>query len=439
MISVIASLSLCALAVYHGNAILACIAYSIAAYFVTLMLIPYWAPSFMGIGLSGSDLNKADRPVIPETMGAVCGIVYLFVLYLFTPSMFYQYIVTETSGGGNRDAGIELIGQSMSSFPHSKLAGYLSGILSLQSMLILGVADDLFDIRWRHKILLPAVAAVPLLIVYYVDFGVTFVMIPPKLQPLVGVSLIDLGIFYYVYMASVTIFCPNAINIFAGVNGLEVGQSVIIGICTIINDLSYISRPDHPAQFSHLMSFYLVLPFLGVSLALLKLNWFPAKVFVGDTYCYMAGMVFAVAGILGHFSKTMLLFFGPQVFNFIYSAPQLFSLIHCPRHRLPRLNEKTGRLEPSRANLKEHPPGTLGMLILHVFEKLHLVKLWRDDKGNVVETSNLTFITLVLVWFGPLREDILCTVLMVVQGAFGLTALGMRHYIAAIAFGSDNL
>jgi UDP-N-acetylglucosamine--dolichyl-phosphate N-acetylglucosaminephosphotransferase len=47
-------------------------------------------------------------------------------------------------------------------------------------------------------------------------------------------------------------------------------------------------------------------------------------------------MTFAVAGILGHFSKTLLLFFLPQIFNFLYSTPQLFKLIPCPRHRLPR-------------------------------------------------------------------------------------------------------
>lgn len=37
-------------------------------------------------------------------------------------------------------------------------------------------------------------------------------------------------------------------------------------------------------------------------------------------------MTFAVVGILGHFSKTMLLFFMPQVFNFLYSLPQLLHI-----------------------------------------------------------------------------------------------------------------
>lgn len=63
---------------------------------------------------------------------------------------------------------------------------------------------------------------------------------------------------------------------------------------------------------------------------------YPSRVFVGDTYCYFAGMTFAVMGILGHFSKTLLLFFIPQILNFLYSTPQLFGLVPCPRHRLPK-------------------------------------------------------------------------------------------------------
>jgi UDP-N-acetylglucosamine--dolichyl-phosphate N-acetylglucosaminephosphotransferase len=62
-----------------------------------------------------------------------------------------------------------------------------------------------------------------------------------------------------------------------------------------------------------------MIPFLLCALALLKHNRFPSKVFVGDTFCYAAGMTFAVVGILGHFSKTMMLFFIPQLLNFLLS------------------------------------------------------------------------------------------------------------------------
>jgi len=136
-------------------------------------------------------------------------------------------------------------------------------------------------------------------------------------------------------MGMIAIFCTNSINILAGINGVEIGQSLIIACSIAINDLLFLNDAD-PAVEAHLFSLYFILPFIGVSFGLMIHNWYPSRVFVGDTYCYFAGMTFAVVGILAHFSKTMLLFFVPQIFNFIYSCPQLFRLIDCTRHRLPK-------------------------------------------------------------------------------------------------------
>ena len=46
-------------------------------------------------------------------------------------------------------------------------------------------------------------------------------------------SIVNLGLFYLVYMGLLAVFCTNAINIYAGINGLEVGQSYIIG-CAVL-------------------------------------------------------------------------------------------------------------------------------------------------------------------------------------------------------------
>lgn len=94
-----------------------------------------------------------------------------------------------------------------------------------------------------------------------------------------------------------------------------------------------------------MFSLTIMLPFLATTLALFRKNAFPSKVFVGDTYCYFAGMTFAVVGILGKFSKTMLMFFIPQIINFVLSLPQLFHIVHCPRHRLPKFNNQTYKLD----------------------------------------------------------------------------------------------
>ena len=87
-------------------------------------------------------------------------------------------------------------------------------------MSVLGIADDLFDIRWRHKLFLPAIAAIPMLVMYYIDFGVTNVVVPLPLQIYLGHQLVDLSWGYYLYMAAIAIFCPNSINILAGRNSL---------------------------------------------------------------------------------------------------------------------------------------------------------------------------------------------------------------------------
>ena len=129
-------------------------------------------------------------------MGAVCAIVYLLTIIVFIPFPFYKDIVAATSGGGNRDLVVEVqhveTGRFLHKFPHSKLAAYLSAILSLQVVVILGIGDDLFDIRWRHKILIPAFASIPMLIVYFVDFGVTQIVVPTPLRQYFG-ELFDLG------------------------------------------------------------------------------------------------------------------------------------------------------------------------------------------------------------------------------------------------------
>jgi UDP-N-acetylglucosamine--dolichyl-phosphate N-acetylglucosaminephosphotransferase len=74
-------------------------------------------------------------------------------------------------------------------------------------------------------------------------------------------------------MALLSVFCTNTINILAGINGIEVGQSIIIAGFISVNDMLYVTRPGHPAMDAHLLSLYFLLPFIGVSLGLLYHNW----------------------------------------------------------------------------------------------------------------------------------------------------------------------
>jgi UDP-N-acetylglucosamine--dolichyl-phosphate N-acetylglucosaminephosphotransferase len=71
-------------------------------------------------------------------------------------------------------------------------------------------------------------------------------------------------------MGMLAVFCTNAINILAGVNGLEVGQSVVIAASiTVFN----IIEMGGDLWKAHQFSLYFMLPYIATSIALLQHNW----------------------------------------------------------------------------------------------------------------------------------------------------------------------
>lgn len=111
------------------------------------------------------------------------------------------------------------------------------------------------------------------------------------------------GILYYIYMSMVAVFCTNAINILAGVNGLEVGQSIVIAISILIFNLielqgewfananrwqhTHYRSPQSDATIGfdrwffclgtcfeeHLFSLYFMIPFIACTFPVLMRNW----------------------------------------------------------------------------------------------------------------------------------------------------------------------
>uniref|UniRef100_A0ACD5YCK0 Uncharacterized protein n=2 Tax=Avena sativa TaxID=4498 RepID=A0ACD5YCK0_AVESA len=259
------------------QSILICGAISLGGFFVVLRLIPVTARYLHRRSLFGKDINKKGLPTgeidVPESLGIVVGIVYLVIAILFQQFNFAADSIW--------------------------LVEYNAALVSVCFMILLGFIDDVLDIPWRVKLVLPGIAALPLLMAYA---GGTSIIIPKPLASYVGVEVLELGGLYKVFMFLLAIFCTNSINIHAGLNGLEVGQTVVISAAVLVHNIMRIgSSKDLETQQAHAFSFYLVLPFLTTSLALLGFNWYPSSVFVGDTYTYFAGMTLAVVGILGHF------------------------------------------------------------------------------------------------------------------------------------------
>lgn len=363
-------------------------------YFVTRALIPVIAskipPMKRGCDLLKRPPRAAIEPKdrnVPESLGLVSGVALASCLVLE-----------------------QAFSRSSTSDEY-----YAAAILCIVFAVLLGFADDFLDLEWRYKYALPPLMSLPLLSAY--DGGTRIV--PPKfcraalvgdentlgsLARLVLSSLfggdvdsfsgaVDLGAAYKIYMVLLAVFCTNAINIYAGVNGLECGQCYVVACAILAMSAVELGRAagsdNETATNNHLFSVTLMLPFATTTLALLQSNWFPAKVFVGDTFTNYAGMTLAVVAILGHFPIMLMLLMLPQLANFLLSIPQLFGLRTCPRHRLPTFDQNTGLLRPSKIN----------------------------DRVKITDRDgyNLTLINAVLVVFGPLTEPALATVLLFIQ------------------------
>lgn len=300
--------------------------FSLIGFYVTYKMIPTFMEMNHKKGLFGVDINKVEdiknlkdpnRKEVPESLGLVPAVVFLLV---------------------------SIVSQTMIKLNTIEQLEYNASLLSICFMTFLGFSDDVLDLRWRYKLILPLIASFPLIIAYS---GATNIVFPHFLYSLIGIKSIELGFLYKIYMSMLAIFCTNSINIYAGINGLEVGQSLIIAISVIVYNLVEVLKGKIE---ENIFSITIVLPFFTCSLALFLFNKYPSQCFIGDTFCYFAGMTFACAGILGHFSKTILLMFIPQIINFLVSLPQLLGIVPIARHRLPKFDAKTKLLHGQ----KEH-------------------------------------------------------------------------------------
>ena len=312
---------------------------------------------------SGKFTEEFKRLVIPESLGILVGAVCLCAII-----------------------GVLLF--ATLSLPQANAA--ISGIAL---MLLLGFVDDVMDVRWRHKIVLSAFGTIPLLLAYD---GSTSIVVPLQLRPyLGGEAVVHLGVFYLVYISLYCIFCTNSINILAGVNGVEVGQSLVIAVAQAIHTFLQIQRGSPEDLEGNRIALAILIPFIATSYALWLYNKYPSQVFVGDSFTYFAGMVLAVSGIMGHSTKTLALFFAPQIINFVLSIPQLLKIIECPRHRVPKWNPTTNKLSNSR---------------------------------------NYTILNAILVFTGDLHEKTLTTVMLVFQVICCAAAFYIRYTLAGFFF-----
>lgn len=121
-------------------------------------------------------------------MGLVTGGVFMVLLFLFIPFGYGNAILNNETFRHDEvnfryhheDQRLNILYQFVE---------FIAALLSICCMVLLGFADDVLNLRWRHKMLLPTIASLPLLMVYWVNFNSTTIILPNFVHGMLGSSL----------------------------------------------------------------------------------------------------------------------------------------------------------------------------------------------------------------------------------------------------------
>ena len=216
---------------------------------MTIVLSRFLSIKFKEMGITGVDVHKPNKPVTAEMGGLAV-------------------LVGVTMGG--------LLFYVLEPRPFSFL--FVAGLVTVLLVGIVGLVDDLISIKQRFKPFLVATMTIPLVVAL---FGRTSVHLP-----LVG--SIPFGILYPLVVVPLGITTSaNLSNMLAGFNGLEAGSAAIgLGVLTLLSALK--------EQYVGVAIGSL---FLAGYLSFLIFNWYPARIFPGDTGTLMAGAAIATIGL----------------------------------------------------------------------------------------------------------------------------------------------
>ena len=241
----------------------------VAGFFValgmTFVVIPWLIPRLKARGVVGKDLNKPSKPDIAE-MGGIAVVMGFFAGVSVLVAL-------------NGIANLDLLNVS------------LSAVLGAA---FVGMMDDLFELRQRHKAFLPFVIALPFAAA--VD---QHVVIPYVIE-------ISFGPWMLLVAAFAVTCAANAANMLEGFNGLGTGLGIIMSITLIILSIMH-DRMD---------GVYLLVPLMGSLIAFLWFNKYPAQIFPGDTMMLFTGATLAVAGILSNLQVQTAFIFIPMIVEF---------------------------------------------------------------------------------------------------------------------------
>lgn len=310
---------------------------------ITNHYIKWWIKKAHDIGLTGRDMNKKNTVLVAEAGGV--WIIFGTALGLLLLTALYRYV------------------ENNAIYQNEYLA--LTLLLFMSSFL--GFLDDVLGWKKGVRVLYRVVLMIPLSIpLVVIKAGVSKIAIP-------FIGRVDLGLIYPLVFVPIGVMgASNAFNMIAGYNGLETIQGLIILIYTAL--FSYIHNIPVVFNASIVMITALII--------FLKYNWYPAKVFPGNSLTYGFGAYYASLVIIGNFEKFGVLLFTLYFIEFILFIRGLKNNIY--KENFGKVRED-GYLDPPYSKIY-----SLTHLAIYLQKR---IRGRASEKGVVYFIATLQFLT----------------------------------------------
>lgn len=256
---------------------------------------------------------------------------------------------------------------------HEHLPEILLGAIVI---IITGALDDRFSIRPVVKLTGQLIAA---------SFLISSGLIIERITlPIIG--MIDLGFVSVLITVLWVVGITNAINLIDGLDGLATGVTTIALISLFI--MALLDGQIIPA--------YLSIVLIGSNLGFLYHNFYPAKIYMGDTGSNFLGFMIAAISMLGLFKNVALLSFVVPII--LLAVPIFDTALAIFR----RAYHKTGIMKPDSQHihyqlLKAGYSHRMAVLIIYVFSALFALLAILFSKATITITLMITIIVLIIL------------------------------------------
>ena len=267
----------------YERIIISALVTALTVFLITPKIMKY----FKQIGLIGINQAKKIKQIIPESGGTA--IAFGFFAGIMTYLAISTFLIPSNINTTTLLAALVTV-QTIA------LIGFFDDIMTKKTTTkdIHGDTNYRVGLRQRTKALLVLPAAIPLMVI---NAGHSTMAIP-------FIGTINFGILYPLLLIPIGVLCvANAVNMLAGLNGLESGMTTIA-----LTALGIYAALNHETEAA-------VIAFIGATafLTFLYFNKYPAKIFPGDTGTYLAGALIATVVIIGNMEKFGVIIFTPWI------------------------------------------------------------------------------------------------------------------------------